>query len=1107
VNAWDLNKKQIESPASLPVPQSDQATDLPTWAARIVDGIAWLGAPLCIISVDEVLLYANPAHFASTGRQPHELIGRHIRDISDADTYDIVHANIRRSTETKEPISFGRRWTAASGEIKWIELRYFPYLDANRNVLGFLVIGDEGHRLNSNESATIERERLLRQLANTAGSPILYVDRSLIVRFVNQPFLDWVGKTEDMVAGFSADDVFTPQASDFYRPLVVRALAGERIEIEAPSQARAGEVRHLKISIIPDRRSSGEITGVFISAIDIEQDHQLKEALLERERQLQLFTDNIPEAVAYLDTSRCYKFVNKAFLRQRGKKREEIIGKNSAEVLGIEAAKLATPFVERAFAGETVTYERQVSMPDGQLRWYQIRTVPDMHEAGPDKGKVKGIYVVGIDIHEVKLAHEALTHERAELRDAMDSLPYPMAAVDRDMRYQMINRTLEQQIGNKREELIGRDLHTIFSARRVAEVVPIWQRVLEGETISTERLMTFGDGTERWMIVKYTPRRNAAGEIHGLYTAAIDIDNLKRKELELRHANWLLNSHFENTPLAVVEWDEDMRVRKWSPQAEKIFGWSESDTLGKRIQDWHFVYEEDFGQVTSMAERLRTTNVPRATSLNRNYRSDGRVIWVEWYNSSLTDDTGKVVSVFSLAQDVTTRVLAEERLVHQATHDGLTGLPNRVMLQERMSQAISRSRRSGLRVAALFIDLDRFKDVNDTLGHRIGDELLREMAKRLQAAVRESDLLVRLSGDEFMVVLEQITDLDAPRIVANKLLAELSTPAQIGGHDIHIAGSIGISVFPDDAEDAEALLKNADMAMYRAKEAGKNTYQSFTRDMAEHGSNMRILENALRNAIKRDELRLYYQAKVDLHTDRIIGAEALLRWQHPSRGIILPGEFVHLAEETGLVHDIGHWVLDAAISQLQAWQLEANSDDLGDFTLAINLAAGQFRASQLAERIRDRITAYNILPKNLEVELTESGLIRDPDGVGRTLQALREMGISIAIDDFGTGYSSLSHLKRFAIDTLKIDKSFIADLLHDPDDRAIVSALIALGHALEIEVVAEGVETTEQRDMLARMGCHAYQGYLFAKPLTAENFTALWRNNIAMHSGNNGIKH
>jgi len=361
------------------------------------------------------------------------------------------------------------------------------------------------------------------------------------------------------------------------------------------------------------------------------------------------------------------------------------------------------------------------------------------------------------------------------------------------------------------------------------------------------------------------------------------------------------------------------------------------------------------------------------------------------------------------------------------------------------------------------------------------------MAVRLGRVLRDTDLLVRLSGDEFMVVLEQITEIESAQLVALKLIDELRAPSMIEGHEIYISGSVGISLFPDDADDGETMLRNADMAMYRAKERGKNTYHLFSRELAEHGANMRMLENAMRTAIQRHEFELYYQPKLDMVTNSVIGAEALLRWHHPTRGLVMPGEFVHLAEETGLIHEIGNWVLDTAFAQLRKWR----ETGFGHLQIAVNIAASQFRASNFSDRIIERIKREGCDPRLVEIEITETGLLRDPEGVGRTVSALRAIGVSVAIDDFGTGYSSLSHLKRFPIDTLKIDRSFVADVLTDRDDAAIVYAVIALAHALEINVVAEGVETEEQRVLLAQQGCGAYQGYLFSRPLPSAAFEAL----------------
>lgn len=1044
------------------------------------------GLPIVHLDASLKFLFANQPFFDWIGRNKSEVLGRTIDAVFPSETVDF-YAPLARRALAGETFKIETTSTVRVGAQRRLEVSFFPDADENGVVSAaiFMVRDiEDDHRL---RDELLARERRIRLITDNVGLPISYIDADMRVQFYNRAGLEWINLREIDVIGKPMHEVFGAEAVSEVAPWLSSAFNGEPQTYERLAKKRDGESRWVRGHMVPDIDDSGKVVGVFTVLTDIDSDVRMRRDLEEQGRQLRLFTDNIPESIAYLSRERKYKFVNNTFLQQRGIAREDAIGKTYVEVIGTEAAAAAAPILDRAFAGETVVYERLVKIAGANRgesgRWFRIRAVPDF---GAD-GVVQGIYLVGIDIHEIKTAQDMLRTNEAELRQAMDSLPYPMAYVDKSLTYQFVNRTMESLMGKTRDALVGSSMQKLFNSSRLKEIEPIWQRVLKGETITMERLITAGDDKQRWMNVRYTPRRNALGEVIGFYSASTDIDELKRAEIELRRANWMLSSHFENTPLAVIEWDAAFRVRRWSPQAERIFGWTEQEVLGKRLKDLKFVVEDDRAEVMGLVERLQNQSEMHVTSLNRNYRKDGRIIWCEWYNSNLADDTGKLVSVLSLAQDVTARVEAEERLVHQATHDSLTGLPNRSLLQDRLRQAITRGRRNQSRVATLFIDLDRFKDVNDTLGHRVGDELLRAMASRLNAAVRESDILVRLSGDEFMVVLEQIGDLDAATRVAAKLLDEIRAPSFIEGNEIFVSGSIGISVFPDDADDADTLLRHADMAMYHAKQTGKNTFRVFSADLAEHGSNMRMLENALRASIARSELELYYQPKVDMVTNRIVGAEALLRWHHPQRGLIMPGEFIHLAEETGLVHRIGDWVLEAAIAQVRKWRASGHRD----MHLAINLSAGQFHASNLSDRIIECVRREGCDPGMIELEITETGMLQNPEGVGRTISALREFGLSVAIDDFGTGYSSLSHLKRFPIDTLKIDRSFVSDVLTDRDDAAIVAAVIALAKALEIRVVAEGVETEQQRAHLAALGCHAYQGYLVSPALPITDFEAL----------------
>lgn len=449
-------------------------------------------------------------------------------------------------------------------------------------------------------------------------------------------------------------------------------------------------------------------------------------------------------------------------------------------------------------------------------------------------------------------------------------------------------------------------------------------------------------------------------------------------------------------------------------------------------------------------------------------------------------------TIQTLHQEVEDRKRVQERIHWMAHYDSLTGLPNRALLAERSKEAITQARTHNTPLAVIFLDLDRFKHVNDSLGHRVGDELLQHIAKRLRAVVREKDTVARLGGDEFVLLLPGANAQGAAR-VAGKLQAASLLPYEIGHHELSMAPSMGIALFPQDGEDIDSLTQSADVAMYHAKLEGRNTYRFFTPQM--HAKSVRALrlENAMRRALERNEFTLHYQPQISLQSGEIRSVEALLRWHQPELGTIAPTEFIPVAEDSGQILQIGEWVLRKAVAQLHTWHREG----FEQLKVAVNLSALQFHQPQLPELIGRILSESNMSPDALELELTEGVAIQDPQTATRTMDALRESGIWLSIDDFGTGYSSLSQLKRFQIYKLKIDRSFIQDLDRDSNDRAIVSAIIRMAHALGMQTTAEGVETQAQLDFLREQGCDEAQGYWFSKPIAAEQISALLRDYCA----------
>ena len=467
--------------------------------------------------------------------------------------------------------------------------------------------------------------------------------------------------------------------------------------------------------------------------------------------------------------------------------------------------------------------------------------------------------------------------------------------------------------------------------------------------------------------------------------------------------------------------------------------------------------------------------------------SEQRKRYIEIVKTPTYAPDGSINGIQGIFWDITARKSAEEQIEYLAHHDPLTDLPNRVLLRDRFLQAQGQAARSANRVAILFLDLDHFKQVNDTLGHATGDRLLQAVAERLRRGVRETDTISRQGGDEFVIVLPELADPESAGSIAGKLMEQMHEPVRVNGHRLNVTFSLGIALYPDDGEDFDTLMKKADTAMYSAKEAGRNTLRFFTAAMNVEAAARLKLQGRLQRALEKEELVLYYQPQFDLASGRILGAEALLRWRDPERGLVPPGEFIPVAEDTGLIGPIGEWVIGEACRELRRWH-EAGATDL---TMAVNLSPVQFRRSRLVE-IAARALQENRLPAEcLEFELTESLLIREDAAILETLTALKGLGVKLSIDDFGTGYSSLAYLKRFNVDKLKIDQSFIRELCSNPDDEAIVSAVITMARQLRLRTVAEGVENAEQATMLRRFDCDEVQGFLFGRPMPAADFQAL----------------
>lgn len=578
------------------------------------------------------------------------------------------------------------------------------------------------------------------------------------------------------------------------------------------------------------------------------------------------------------------------------------------------------------------------------------------------------------------------------------------------------------------------------------------------------------------------------GELAGAFSKLLcELDKsqqevVKHTSRALKAEKQLNKTIVQSSPLAIYTRDKNGMVTGWNAACERIFGWTEAEVLGKPLPT---IPPDKRDESAGLRQQL-LAGQPNIQMEGQRYRRDGSVVDLLITLSPLYDESGEIEGVLAIATDITERKAAEKRIEFLAHHDALTGLPNRRLIQARFDQAVAFANRDGRKVALVFMDLDHFKSINDTLGHAVGDAYLQEIAQRLAAAVRGTDILSRQGGDEFLLVLSGLTGKEDIPPVLNKLAERMREPVQVPDLELGISMSIGVALYPEDGNNFEELLKKADMAMYRAKQEGRNTYR-FYHDGMDAGTLQRhSLRNSLQHALERKEFILYYQPSRQLSSGKVVAVEALIRWNHPKRGLLLPIDFLSLAEESGLIVPIGNWVIREACRQLASWRREG----WDALSVSVNLSPMQLMNGDFEAYLSRTLAEFDLPPHLLELELTESLLVQHIHRVQETLGQLKAMGLTIAIDNFGTGYSSLPHLKRLEVDKVKIDRSYIRDLATQGNDQAIVAAILQMARSLKLTTIAEGIESIESLRHLDGLHCDVGQGYYFARPMPAAELEA-----------------
>jgi diguanylate cyclase (GGDEF)-like protein/PAS domain S-box-containing protein len=644
--------------------------------------------------------------------------------------------------------------------------------------------------------------------------------------------------------------------------------------------------------------------------------------------------------------------------------------------------------------------------------------------------------------------------------------------------------------GYNREDLIFNQLisyeEITFEADRQMVRDKINHAVELGERFEIEYRIRRADGVVIWVSERGNPIFDEHGEVQAIEGIIQNITTRKHIEQSLREAEGRYRSIFENAIEGIFQSTRSGLYLMVNPALARMYGYSSPQELMGVLNNINEQLYVDKARRAEFVQAIENShNVQNFESLV--YKKDGSTIWISENARAVTDEAGNLLYYEGTVEDITSRKSYEVQLEYQATHDTLTGLPNRCMLNDRLLQCINFATRYKNKMAVAFLDLDQFKLINDSMGHEVGDQLLLIMSQRLSACVREVDTVVRIGGDEFVILISNIDSIHDIMSSMKRILESVSEPCEIHGLNYLVTCSIGISLYPDDGADPTVLLKNADSAMYEAKKAGRNNYQVYTQALNEALAERVMLEYKLRQALENEEFILHYQPKVDFSTGLICGAEALIRWQPQGEAIIEPMRFIEIAEETGLIEKIGEWVLLNACKKAKLLKDKTGTS----IPIAVNVSARQFKQARLPHIVKNILAETGLPAECLELEITESTLIDDAPKFIDTLHALKTLGVKLAIDDFGTGYSNLAYLKDFPIDRLKIDKAFVMNLENDPTNLAILKAVVVLAHSLDKKVVAEGVETQYQHDFLKSIVCDEMQGHFFSRPLPEHEFEAL----------------
>jgi len=968
----------------------------------------------------------------------------------------------------------------SEGDRRWWSVTFVPLKDETGLVTRFMIVADDvSDRRVTEEALRASEHKYSRLFQRNPLMISLSTLRDGCYLEVNEAFTKVIGYTPEEAVGRTAIELgIWKSLEDRTRIVNMLQRNGSLTNVEVSFRSKSGEeIQTLASAEIID--IDGEECLLTILS-DITDRKKAEQALRESEQKIRWLTENMLDVVCQIDKDRKVLYISASCESVLGYKPEELIGQTISDYLHPDDA----PRVFRTMADAVVNRRSTATMK------YRFR-----HSAGhyvwrestcrlsyDDQGNYVGAIYCTRDITERVQAMEAMRRSEEFLNAVFNGIQDGITVLDPELNIVRVNAALEREYGLS-GPVVGRKCYEAYHGNcEPCKACPTLRTVKTARAETEVITATNVDGKIIWLELSAYPMLDACGNVVAIIEHSRDITSRLKCEAQQRTQVSAMNAAGDQ----IVISDASGQIEFVNPAFEQETGYTFCEVVGKELrplglpdQDPELCAEID--RVTSLGQTWQGEITSR--------RKDGTQFIEDVTVTPVKGECGAIEHFIAIKRNITEKKQTQAKLDYLAHHDSLTGLPNRLLFSDRLTQRLAQARRDNTMFAVMFLDLDRFKLINDTLGHGVGDQLLKAAALRLTECLREVDTIARMGGDEFTLIVPNIHSADDATKVAQRVQDALSDSFCINGRELFITTSIGISVFPHDGTDAETLVKNADTAMYRAKEQGTSTYEFYTEELNTIAIERMTMENDLRRAVERSEFVLHYQPQVDISTGRTVGVEALIRWLHPEIGMVSPAKFIPLSEETGLIVPISEWVLRTACAQNKAWQ----DAGLPPIQVAVNISARLLQESTLAKQVEAVLRETDLAPEYLGIEITEGTLMRNPELAISVLHELKSMGVHISIDDFGTGYSSLSYLKRFPIDVVKLDQSFVRDITTNSDDAAIASAIVALAHSLKLKVIPEGVETLEQLDYLRSLKCDKIQGYFVSPPVAADSIAHLLR--------------